>query len=378
MELVGGFIKARTSTLMKILDKYVLNRFVTIMGTALASFILLFIVVDLVENMDKFIDAKMPQEAIVAYYLYTVPWFVSISLPMSTLLATFFSMGMLSKRNEITAMKASGFSIRRIGASLLIVGVLISTGSFFFDDLVVSEAQRQKAEVQSEYLAREYRRQHQVRKQDIFKKQQPDEYLAIDRFDYRDQRAHGAYIQRFEQGRLRQRLDFESLTWDEENQMWRGRNYLTRTFDTSADTIIAVQRGADTLITMAVQPMDLVKMSVTPEEMRFGELKEFVAQLIRDGTDPTRYEVNMHFKVAFACTSFIMVLFGLPLSIGRPRASLTFGAGLSIFVIFGYYVTIKLGQSLGFKGLLPPLASVWLPNLLFLTLGFILLRRSRT
>jgi lipopolysaccharide export system permease protein len=363
---------------MKILDRYILTRFLAIMGTALAAFILIFVVVDLVENMDKFIDAKMPQEAIVAYYLYTIPWFVSISLPMSTLLATFFSMGMLNKRNEITAMKASGFSIRRIGAVLLIMGVLISIGSFFFDDQVVSEAQRQKAQIQSEYLAREYRRQHQVRKQDIFKKQKPNEYLAIDRYDYRDQQIHGAYLQRFEEERLRQRLDFQSLTWDEDNQMWRGQNYMARTFDLNADTIMAIQKGTDTLITLAVRPMDLVKMSVTPEEMRFGELKDFVAHLIRDGTDPTRYQVNMHFKVAFACTSFIMVLFGLPLSIGRPRTSLTFGAGLSIFVIFGYYVTIKLGQSLGFKGLLPPLPSVWLPNLLFLTLGFILLRRSRT
>ena len=87
----------------------------------------------------------------------------------------------------------------------------------------------------------------------------------------------------------------------------------------------------------------------------------------------------MHFKVAFSVTSLIMVLFGLPLSMGRrPQSSLTFGAGMSVFVIFAYYAAIKLGQSLGFKGMLDPLPSVWLPNVLFLTLGFYLLWRQRS
>lgn len=86
----------------------------------------------------------------------------------------------------------------------------------------------------------------------------------------------------------------------------------------------------------------------------------------------------MHFKVAFSMTSLIMVLFGLPLSMGRPQSSLAFGAGMSVFVIFGYYAAIKLGQSLGIKGVLDPFPSVWLPNVLFLTLGFFLLRRQRS
>jgi lipopolysaccharide export LptBFGC system permease protein LptF len=173
-------------------------------------------------------------------------------------------------------------------------------------------------------------------------------------------------------------MDFSSLKWDDDAQQWRGLNYRTRTFSSATDTLEVTEMGLDTLITLAIKPVDLVKMSVTPEEMRLSELQDFVAQLIRNGIDPTRWEVNMHFKVAFSMTSFIMVLFGLPLSIGRPRSSLAFGAGMSIFVIFGYYVAIKLGQSLGFKGVLDPLPSVWLPNIVFLVLGFILLRRLRS
>ncbi|MFB0515519.1 MAG: LptF/LptG family permease [Candidatus Neomarinimicrobiota bacterium] len=364
--------------MFKLLDRYIISRFLSILLGAMVAFITVFLVVDVVENLDKFIDAKMPRQAVVTYYLYTIPWFVSLALPMATLLATFFSMGLLNKRNEITAMKASGFSIRRIGASLLVVGLLISTGSFFFDDLLVSEGMRRKADVQSEYLAQEYHRKHKVKKQNIFLQQSPTEHIAIDRFDYRNQQAHGVYIQRYAQGRLVERMDFRLLTWDEEAQQWRGTDYRIRAFDTTTDTVMITHQGQDTLLSMAIRPVDMMKMSVIPEEMRFSELQDFVAQLIRNGIDPTRWEVNMHFKVAFSMTSFIMILFGLPLSVGRPRASLAFGAGMSVFVIFGYYVAIKLGQSLGFKGILDPLPSVWLPNILFLTVGFFLLWRLRS
>ncbi|UCH11207.1 MAG: LptF/LptG family permease [Fidelibacterota bacterium] len=364
--------------MLKLLDRYILSRFLSILMGAMVAFVVIFLVVDVVENLDKFIDAQMPRQAVVNYYLYTIPWFISIALPMATLLATFFSMGLLNKRNEITAMKASGFSIRRIGTSLLLVGLLISVTSFFWDDLLVSEGMRRKSEIQSEYLARDYRRKHQVKKQNIFLQQSPTEHIAIDRFDYREQQAHGVYIQRYQSGRLVQRMDFGSLKWDEQAQQWQGLNYRIRRFSSLTDTMEVTAQGQDTLITLAIKPVDLMKMSVTPEEMRFSELQDFVAQLIRNGIDPTRWEVNMHFKVAFSMTSFIMVLFGLPLSIGRPRSSLAFGAGMSIFVIFGYYVAIKLGQSLGFKGVLDPLPSVWLPNIVFLVLGFILLKRQRS
>ncbi len=364
--------------MVKLLDQYILRRFLGILAGSLLAFVIVFLVVDIVENLDHYIDAKMPRQAVAAYYLYTLPQFISYAIPMATLLATFFSMGMLHKRNEITAMKSSGLSIRRIGASLLLAGALISTGSFFFDDLLVSTGMRKKADMQSQFLTRQYRRKHKVLKQNIFLQHSANETLAIDRFDYRNQQAKGVYLQRYSQGRLVERIDFNVLKWDEERGMWHASNYVYRSFRNPADTSIHTRQGVDTLISLAITPLDLMKMAVTPEEMRYGELRDFVAQLIRNGVDPTRWVVNLHFKVAFACTGFIMVLFGLPLSVGRPRASLAFGAGMSIFVIFGYYVAIMLGKSLGKQGVLEPWASAWLPNIIFLGLGFYLLLRQRS
>ena len=365
--------------MLTLLDRYVLSRFLSVLFAALITLVTIFLVVDVVENLDKFIDAKMPRGAVVAYYLYTLPSFASIALPMATLLATFFSMGMLNKRNEITAMKAAGLSIRRIGASLLLAGLLISAGSFFFDDLIVSESLRSKSEVQKQFLARDYRRKHKEQKQNYFNRLSPGSYIAIDRFDFRKLLAQGVYLQQFEQDRLVRRMDIQQMSWEEAAQLWRGTDYRIRSFLPRADTSsILKDYQRDTLLVLDIKPVDIMRELVPPEEMRYSELKAFIEELKRSGDDPTTREVALHYKLAFSMTSFIMVLFGLPLSVGRPRSSLAFGAGMSVFVIFSYYVAITLGRSLGKKGILEPLLSVWWPNILFLGIGFILLRRLRS
>ena len=76
-------------------------------------------------------------------------------------------------------------------------------------------------------------------------------------------------------------------------------------------------------------------------------------------------------------TNFIVVLCGIPLVVFREKNSLSFGIGMSVFVIFGYYAFIKFGQSMGFKGQLAPMLSAWLGNIVFFIGGIILLIKAR-
>ncbi len=92
-----------------------------------------------------------------------------------------------------------------------------------------------------------------------------------------------------------------------------------------------------------------------------------------NGVDATRWEVQRHFKVAFAFTNLIVVLFGIPLVVMRPKSGLAFGGGISFLVIFSYYAFIKFGQSLGINGVMDPLTSAWLGNVVFIIGGLLLL-----
>ncbi|HIC38647.1 MAG TPA: LptF/LptG family permease [Candidatus Marinimicrobia bacterium] len=105
---------------MKKLDLYLLRHFISILGMSLLGFLCVFIIVDLIENLDRYIDNKMPWGVVLQYYGYSLPYFINIALPMSMMIASVFSIGMMVKRNEWTAMKASGISLYRLSAPLLI------------------------------------------------------------------------------------------------------------------------------------------------------------------------------------------------------------------------------------------------------------------
>ena len=101
-------------------------------------------------------------------------------------------------------------------------------------------------------------------------------------------------------------------------------------------------------------------------------------KLKQNGIVTLKWEVTRYLKISFAFTNFIVILCGIPLVVIKEKSGLSFGAGASVFVIFGYYAFIKFGQSLGFKGVITPLLSAWIGNLVFLAAGILLFWRAKT
>ena len=134
----------------------------------------------------------------------------------------------------------------------------------------------------------------------------------------------------------------------------------------------------DTLLSLGFTPDEIQQQARKPDELDYYSLTERITQLKENGVDTLRWEVTRYLKISFAFTNFIVVLFGIPLVVLKEKNSLSFGAGASVFVIFGYYAFIKFGQSLGFKGIIDPMVSAWLGNIVFMTGGILLLWRAKT
>lgn len=362
--------------MLKLLDRYVVVQYFSKLITSMLAFMVIFIIVDVVDHLDKFIDSNMPQDAIFRYYQLTLPWFISISLPMSLLLATVFCMGLLQRRHEITAIKASGISIRRISIPLLIFGIVFSILSFYGDNLIVAPFLNQRADLEQQYF-NSSKRNKKIRKQDIFRQIGENEILAIKRYSFKNHTALNVSIQKYSQGSLISRLDSPAMTWDSEAEHWRLDQYRIRIWDENGNPEF-INSTSDTLLELDFTPVDLTTESVKPEEMNFWQLERFVQRLKDNGIKDPSWEVNLHFKTAFACSSFLMILFGLSLSIGKPRSNMAVGLGMSIFIIFLYYAILKFGQSLGYEGVLSPFISVWLGNIIFFVLGIYLFFKTRT
>jgi len=357
------------------MDLYILKQFFSKLVATTLAFIVIFIVVDIIDHLDIFIDVSMPTAAILKYYIHTIPWFISIGFPMAMLLSTVITLSILQKNSELTAIKASGVGFRRIATPLLLVGFIFSFLSFGFDNYVVTSNYQKRLLIEEEHGIRKSRTNN-AKKRNIYRQLDANTILSIKRFQFNNKMAYGISIQKFDEQDLYYRLDSPKMHWNDVKHSWVIPNYTIRTWNNGELKFTSYNQ--DSTMYSEITPMDLTRETGKPEEMDYRNLSEFVSKLKRNGIHEPRWAVNLHFKTALAGTSFLMVLFGLSLAIRKPRSSLSIGVGMSIGVIFLYYAVLKFGQTLGFQGVLNPFISVWGPNFIFLLIGSYLFSRTKS
>jgi len=370
-------LKKNIQQSMKRLDLYLIRQFLTILGISILGFTCIFLIVDLIENLDRFIDNTVPWNIVSKYYVYTVPWFFNIALPMAMLIATVFSVGILVKRNEWTAMKSSGISLYRIAIPLIIIGVIISYASFEFENRVVSSGNQVRSAIEQKYIKKKSRRKMKYVYNDVFLQKKEKIHIALGKYKVRQKSAEGVTILSMSEGIILKRIDAKKITWIDSLERWAASEYSVRTFDENGYEIDVSIPKSDSLIQIDFTPDDILKQGKLPDELNYNELTERIVQLKENGVKTTRWEISRYFKISFAFTNLIVVLFGLPLVVIKPRGGLAFGAGMSFLVIFFYYAFIKFGQSLGFKGVLEPMVSAWIGNVVFSIGGLLLLFFTR-
>ena len=362
---------------MKRLDLYLIQQFITILLISILGFTSVFLVVDLIENLDRFIDNSVPWRIVFKYYLFTIPWFLNIALPMAMLIATVFSVGLLVKRNEWTAMKSSGISLYRIAIPLIIIGIIVSYASFEFENNIVSSGNEIRSQIEQQYIKRKSKRKLKHVYNDLFLQKKEKTHIALGKYKVRHKTAERVTIISMNDGIILERIDAKKIAWIDSLEQWVASGYSIRKFDQNGFEKNVIIPKSDSLIQIDFTPEDILKQGKLPDELNYSELSERILQLKENGVNTTRWEVSRYFKVSFAFTNLIVVLFGLPLVVIKPRGGLTFAAGMSFIVIFFYYTFIKFGQSLGFKGILEPLTSAWIGNIVFSIGGLILLLLSR-
>ena len=362
--------------MLKKLDIYIIRQLLFKLFYCILSFTIIFIVVDLIDHIDKFIDASMPKTAIFKYYLYTIPWYISIALPMSTLISTVLTISTMNKLNELSTLKSSGVSFFRISVPILTIGIILSIFSFHFDNKVVTNSFKKRVAIEQENEMWGKINKNK-KKREIFRQIGPEEILYIKRFQHTGNIATNVTLQKFKSNNLIYRMDIKQMNWNRLNSNWE-TNHIEIKEWLNGKLHQSVKHEVDTAIIMNVSPQDLILDSTRPREMNYIELKEFVKKMESNAISSPMWKVDLHFKTAFAATSFLMVLFGLSLSMKNSRNSFATGLGLSIITIFLYYIALKMGQSLGYKAIIVPFFSVWAPNILFLSIGLYLFFKIRS
>ncbi|MBN2029126.1 LptF/LptG family permease [bacterium] len=356
----------------RILPRYLRRGFIGILLFCLLSIVLVFLIVDLVENLDQFIDDDVPREIILSYYLYYIPYVIILSLPVAMLMATFFSVGNFARHNEIVAMKSLGYSLYQVMRTLLGIGIFMSALSFVFAEGFVAYTNRKKEDIRRQYLESSGRTTvTQFKNLEV--QEPPDKMVTIGYYDGEQEMARQVKIETFQNHRLVERLDTPVMKWD--GEVWIVNEGFQRVFKEGEEEALPINQPME--LDFEFGPEELLQAQVKPDEMGYLELYKFIQRVERLGGETDRWMTDLHMRIAFPLSCFIIILFSTPMAYNRRKKSLAIGFGLSLIVCFFYFGLIKIGESLGQNGTLHPFFAAWLGNGIMIVGGILNTGKTR-
>jgi len=357
---------------MKILDRYFLKLFLTILLFSIAAAAVIFIVVDLVENLDKFIDRRVSISLVIDYYLLYLPYILYLILPVGMLLASLFAMGHFIKTNEFLAMKASGISLYRIFNWVFLLGTIISIGDLALGETVVPFANKIRLDLYR-YQVNKVPKPTSSRQGRIYLQNSPTEFVYIDYFDPQPNLAFRVTIQTVVRYQLIRRIDAERMEY--RNDKWT--LYQIRHREFQGDTIVETSQETMDGSFLTFTPHDLLTVQTAPEEMNYFELKEFIDNLLHSGNKAIRWIVDLNFKLSWPFINLVIVTFAIPLAAVRRPGGVMVAFGMGVLVCFIFWGSIQIVKVMAYNGHLPSVLAAWASNGFFTIAGLFLLFRIR-
>jgi lipopolysaccharide export system permease protein len=363
--------------IVKILDRYIVRQFTVSFLFGLVAFLLIFVLVDAMEHLDDFIDAHAPMKTVIDYYIAFLPEIIKLMTPVAVLLGSLFVIGRLSTNSELTAMKSSGVSLYRVLTPFLAVAFLISFASIYLNGWVVPRANAKKYNIERTVLNRG---NDFSTRMNIFFQEGPRRIVSMNYFDPQTNIASHVSIQDFADSNMTvlvRRYDAPKMNWIGTTPAstvlpirgWTLLKGAMRDFEGNTQHLSFFDSLA--MGKLSLTPSDIEKKQRKPDEMEYGDLREFIQNQERAGQDVSRWLVDFHSKLAFPFASVIMVLFGVPFASARPRSGLALGFGICTAVTFIYLAFMKVSQVIGYNGDVNPLLTAWLANLIFLAAGIV-------
>jgi lipopolysaccharide export system permease protein len=355
----------------RIHDRYLLKQFLRMFFLSVFAFVIIFIVVDTFEEIDNFIDHDAEILDIILYYIYSLPFILTYIVPVALLLATVFSMGIMARRNEITAFIASGVSLVRIALPVLLLALLVSTGSVVFNDVVVTEANRKHKDIQRYRIEKRSPPNPNLRENFHYLGEKGFVYLAR-RYNHEDRTLYDVVVQQFDRNTLIRRIDARRAVW--KNSAWQFMSGFDRVFSGTKEHVKAFDKL--TMAELEEDPLNFAEEEVDQENMTLMQLGDYIDKVRNSGGSTERYQTDLYFKFSYPLAGSIFVLMGVAFASGKRKQSIATGFGVTLVISFLYYGVLRVGQTLGYNGVMPPLIAAQLGNLVFLVVGVGLLTRA--
>jgi lipopolysaccharide export system permease protein len=357
---------------MKIIDWYILKRYLATFFVMLLMFIPIGIVIDVSEKINRILENKVPFIQVAAYYGDFTIYFANMLFPIFLFLSVIWFTSKLANNTEIIAILSSGISYMRflrpyiIGASIISLMALLM--GFFF----VPSASKGFNDFRYTYL----KKGAEIRKNiDVYKQISDNQYIYVSSFNYISKTGINFSLEEFKDNKMISKIDASLIKWNEKDSTYTLTNYNKRTIGAMEDKL---ESADEKKFKFNFKPDDLTPTVYAAETMTLRELNRFIDNETQRGSgNINAYLVVKYKKYSIPISAFILTVIAVAVSSMKRRGGMGVNLALGIALAFTFIFFDKVFGTLAEKSSMSPLVAVWIPNVTFGILAIYLLRNAR-
>ena len=362
---------------MKLLDRYVFRNLLEPFLLCFFGFITIWLVFDLSDNGPDFIEAKTPLKHVAYFYLSQAPQIILLSLPVALLLSLLFALSRMSRHNEIIAMLTAGRSVPRLLLPMFGVGLLATLGCLALNYKVAPHAEAVRKILHEQLTNKKKKSREPTLEGHLFKDRMHGRTWFIREMKLNSAQLDGVHItQQDEEGNIVKKWYAGRALYDESTKQWTLLQGMIKEFDVAGD-IVATDEFSDgfrTLEDWSETPWRIQSSMLDAQNLSVPELQDYLRHNSDfPATQLASFRTNLADRWAFPWSCFVVVFIAAPLGIVFSRRGVLAGVASSIFIFFGMIMLRYLFLALGKGARIDPVLAAWLPNIMFLLIGLVLL-----
>lgn len=375
--------------MLKILDRYILRRFIGTFVFSITLMLAIFIVFDISEKLQDFIAEKIPLEEIIFdHYLNFIPFYGNLFSPLFTFIAVILFTSKMAYKTEFVAILSSGTSFKRILRPYMIGAALITISSLVLNHFIIPKANKVRIAFEDKYINNGYNTEDI----NIHKQIAPGTVLYMGSYDNHKNFANQIAIEKIVDNKQVSMLKAENMKWDSVKGTWTLSNVFERNliYTELPDSVKALKSKFVYKEMHSFLPSKEVKIDFSPKDMArfeskidvmpYFELKEYIVKEKQKGSPRIEFfEVEMYKRTSFPFATFILTIIGVSISSRKIRGGVGLHIALGLVLSCIYILFMHISTTFATSGTsnISPIIAVWIPNFIFSFVAFFLYKKAQ-
>lgn len=353
---------------MKILDRYILKKFLSSYIFVVLILIAVTVVIDITEKSDDFMQHQLSFHQIARYYVDFIPWIANLVTPITVFIAAVFVTSKMASHTEIVAILCGGVSFFRMLVPYFIGAILIAAVSFYLNGWVIPNSDKSRVAFLVEYTRKPYN----FNQNNIHLKIAPESYMYLRNYNNHSKVGHQFTLETVRDHEMHQKLTARRVSWNEELEKWKIQDWTLREFD-GRNEYISHGKELDTLLN--ITPKDFESSKYMEQTLTIEELNSTIVLLKSRGADNVEtYVVEKYMRYMSPFAIIILTFIGVIVSARKSRGGAAFQIALGFLIAFVFIICFMLGREFALKSVVSPLLGVWMPNIIFTVVSLLVYR----